>query len=87
MVRFVVKNGHQKGTHYDEIGLCAQKMNTNLTSTTIHNQEGPCDCFHRHRIFILACITLVSQLWFSTQDDNTYEHFTMAKCTNDHTCL
>jgi hypothetical protein len=83
----VVKNGHQKGTHYDEIGLCAQKTNTNLSSLTIHNREGLCDFFHRHRIFILVYIALVSQLWFLTQDDDTYVRFTMAKCSNDQNCL
>jgi hypothetical protein len=32
MARFVVKNGHKKDTCFDEVGLCAQNIDTILDS-------------------------------------------------------
>ena len=51
MARLVVMNGHQKDTCYDEIGLCAQKVDNIKIE---HNWEGICDQVKRKRIFTLT---------------------------------
>jgi hypothetical protein len=55
MASLVVKNEQQKGTCFNEIGLCAQNIDIILGST-MHEQfwEGPCDHLKRRRIFSLT---------------------------------
>ena len=67
MARFIVKNGHHKDMCYDEIGLCAQNIDTFLGS--IINTIG--DHIERRRTFNLMsynfCIsTLILKLKMTT---------------------
>ena len=62
MTRFVVKNGHQRDMHYNEIRVCAQNIDIIRGSIVNIQLEGLCD--HLKRKIIIA---LSSYYFFASQ--------------------
>ena len=64
MAKLVIEKEHSKDVWYDEIGLCAQNMNTFL-SPIIHNIEGTCTITQREgELSLQPLITFVFQLYY-----------------------